>query len=132
MLHKFHLRTKERSQMIDITEQVHSILRQAGALEGLVIVYCPHTTAGITINEGADPDVARDILQHLNELFPWDHPQYRHGEGNSAAHLKASMIGTSQSIPFVEGNMVLGTWQSIFFCEFDGPRQRTFFVKVVL
>ena len=122
----------ERSQMIDITEQVRSILRQAGASEGLVIVYCPHTTAGITINEGADPDVVRDILQHLNELFPWNHPQYRHSEGNSAAHLKASMIGASQAIPFVDGDMVLGTWQSIFFCEFDGPRQRTFFVKVVL
>ena len=118
--------------MIDITEQVRSILRQAGASEGLVIVYCPHTTAGITINEGADPDVVRDILQHLNELFPWNHPQYRHSEGNSAAHLKASMIGASQAIPFVDGDMVLGTWQSIFFCEFDGPRQRTFFVKVVL
>lgn len=132
MLHRFHLRTNERSQMIDITEQVRSILRQAGASEGLVIVYCPHTTAGITINEGADPDVVRDILQHLNELFPWNHPQYRHSEGNSAAHLKASMIGASQAIPFVDGDMVLGTWQSIFFCEFDGPRQRIFFVKVVL
>ena len=120
MLHRFHLRTNERSQMIDITEQVRSTLRQAGALEGLVIVYCPHTTAGITINEGADPDVARDILQHLNELFPWNHPQYRHREGNSAAHLEASMIGASQALPCGGGDV------------FDGTRQRTFFVKVVL
>lgn len=132
MLHKFHLRTSERSQMIDITGQVSDILRQVRAVEGLVTVYCPHTTAGITINEGADPDVVRDILQHLDELFPWNHPQYRHTEGNSAAHLKASMIGASQVIPFVDGNMVLGTWQSIFFCEFDGPRRRTFYVKVIV
>lgn len=130
MLHKFQLRTKERAQMIDITGQVRGIIPQAGASEGIVTVYCPHTTAGITINEGADPDVARDILRHLDELFPWNHSRYRHIEGNSAAHLKASVIGASQTIPFVDGNLVLGTWQSIFFCEFDGPRQRTFFVKV--
>jgi secondary thiamine-phosphate synthase enzyme len=131
MLQKFHLRTRSRSQMINITEQVREAIRQSGAVDGFVTVYCPHTTAGITINEGADSDVVRDILLHLDELFPWEHPQYRHGEGNSAAHLKASTIGASQAIPVVNSEAVLGIWQAIFFCEFDGPRHRTFLVKVI-
>ncbi len=118
--------------MINITEQVREAIGQLGAVDGLVTVYCPHTTAGITINEGADPDVARDILLYLDKLYPWEHPLYRHGEGNSAAHLKASAIGASQAIPVVNGNLVLGTWQVIYFCEFDGPRKRTFLVKMML
>lgn len=131
MLQKFHLCTSGRSQMINITEQVREALRHLGAVEGMVTIYCPHTTAGITINEGADPDVVRDILLYLDELFPWEHPLYRHEEGNSAAHLKASTIGASQVIPVVNGDVVLGTWQAIYFCEFDGPRNRTFLVKVI-
>lgn len=131
MLRKFHLRTNKRSEMIDITRQVREAVREAGKADGLVTVYCPHTTAGITINESADPDVTRDILVRLDELYPWHHSLYRHGEGNSAAHLKASAIGASQTIPYAEGNLVLGTWQAVFFCEFDGPRQRTFLVKVI-
>ncbi|MBS4030679.1 MAG: secondary thiamine-phosphate synthase enzyme YjbQ [Clostridiales bacterium] len=131
MLQKIHLLTTGRSEMIKITEQVREAIRQSGALEGLVTVYCPHTTAGITINEGADPDVARDILLHLDELFPWEHPLYQHGEGNSAAHLKASTIGASQAIPVVNGDVSLGTWQAIYFCEFDGPRNRTYLIKVI-
>ncbi len=117
--------------MINITEQVREAIRQMGAVEGIVTVYCPHTTAGITINEGADQDVAGDILRYLDELYPWGHPLYRHGEGNSAAHLKASTIGASQAIPVMNGNLVLGTWQSIYFCEFDGPRKRAFLVKMM-
>jgi secondary thiamine-phosphate synthase enzyme len=94
-------------------------------------VYCPHTTAGITVNEGADPDVAGDFLRYLDKLFPWEHPLYRHSEGNSAAHLKAGIAGAAQVIPVADGDLVLGTWQTVFFCEFDGPRERTFLVKVI-
>lgn len=131
MLLRFHLQTNKRSEMIDITRQVREVIRETGTVDGLVTVYCPHTTAGITINEGADPDVTRDFLMHLDELYPWDHSFYRHKEGNSAAHLKASTIGASQTIPYTEGNLTLGTWQAVYFCEFDGPRQRTFLVKVI-
>jgi len=132
MLKSFQLRTTDRSQMINITDKVRETIQQMGTVEGLVIVYCPHTTAGITINEGADPDVASDILLQLDELFPWEHPLYRHYEGNSAAHLKASTIGASQTIPVMNGDLVLGTWQAIYFCEFDGPRKRTFLIKALL
>ncbi len=130
MLMKLQLQTEERSQMIDVTGKVREALQKTGISEGLITVYCPHTTAGMTINEGADPDVAGDILRHLDELYPWDSPGYRHGEGNSAAHLKASAVGASQAIPLENGTMLLGTWQVIYFCEFDGPRRRTFVVKI--
>ncbi|EEG78898.1 secondary thiamine-phosphate synthase enzyme YjbQ [Dethiobacter alkaliphilus] len=132
MLKKFQLSTNNRSQMLNITQKVQEAIGEAGAKEGLVTIYCPHTTGGITINEGADPDVVRDILLHLDKLYPWDSPDFRHAEGNSAAHLKASTVGPSQTIPITNGEMVLGTWQSIYFCEFDGPRTRTFFVKVLV
>ncbi|MDI9463225.1 MAG: secondary thiamine-phosphate synthase enzyme YjbQ [Bacillota bacterium] len=131
MLQKFSLRTDRRSQMTNITEKVENAVREARIQEGLVCVYCPHTTAGITINEGADPDVASDMLTHLDEHIPWERRKYRHAEGNSAAHLKASIIGSSQTIPVAGGNLVLGTWQAIYFCEFDGPRNRTFWVKII-
>ncbi len=131
MLQKYSLRTDRRSQMINITGKVENAVREARIREGLVCVYCPHTTAGITINEGADPDVASDMLAYLDELIPWEHRKYRHAEGNSAAHLKASIIGSSQTIPVAGGNLVLGTWQAIYFCEFDGPRNRTFWVKII-
>lgn len=131
MLQKFHLLTTESSQMLDITARVRATVRAAGAENGTAVVYCPHTTAGITVNEGADPAVARDILMRLDELYPWEHPQYGHGEGNSAAHLKAGAVGVSQTIPIAEGNLVLGTWQAVYFCEFDGPRERTFYVQVM-
>lgn len=130
MLHKIHLQTVGRDQMVDITRQVNEVLRQEKIRNGGVLIYCPHTTAGITINENADPDVIRDILMRLDEIYPWTHPQYRHGEGNSAAHLKASTVGLSQWVPVVDGQLLLGTWQGIYFCEFDGPRKRTFYVKV--
>lgn len=130
MLHQVKLLTGQHEQMIDITSQVQDLVRQVQVTSGMVLVYCPHTTAGITINENADPDVVHDILMRLDELYPWTHRGYLHGEGNSAAHLKASTIGMSQFIPVVDGRLLLGTWQGIYFCEFDGPRQRSFYVKV--
>lgn len=130
MLHKIQLQTKRRDQFVDITDQVRSVVRDEKVKEGTVTVYCPHTTAGITINENADPDVVRDILMRLDEIYPWEHPRYRHGEGNSAAHLKSSTMGVSQMVPVSEGRLMLGTWQGIYFCEFDGPRERIFLVKV--
>ncbi|MDD3365577.1 MAG: secondary thiamine-phosphate synthase enzyme YjbQ [Syntrophomonas sp.] len=131
MLHKLKIQTEQHTQMIDITAHVQDIIRQEKIEEGMVLVYCPHTTAAITINENADPDVVHDILLRLDELYPWTHPGDWHGEGNSAAHLKASTIGTSELIPVSAGCLLLGTWQGIYFCEFDGPRPRSFYVKVV-
>ncbi|PKM76906.1 MAG: hypothetical protein CVU90_10030 [Firmicutes bacterium HGW-Firmicutes-15] len=131
MLHKLTIQTEQHTQMIDITAHVQDIIRQDKIEEGMVLVYCPHTTAAITINENADPDVVHDILLRLDELYPWTHPGDRHGEGNSAAHLKASTIGASELIPVSTGRLLLGTWQGIYFCEFDGPRPRSFYVKVV-
>ena len=131
MLFTFALNTRERDQMIDITPQVAELVRKQGIAQGLAVVYCPHTTAGITINENADPDVKRDILMRLDEIYPWHHPKYRHVEGNSAAHLKAVTVGSSQTVIVENGRLMLGRWQGIYFCEFDGPRQRTVFVKLM-
>ena len=129
MLKQFSVRTNNRCEMIDITGQVRSILRDSGYQSGVCQVYVPHTTAGVTINENADPDVPRDILTTLERLVPL-HGNYRHSEGNSDAHVKASLIGASQTVFFENGNLILGTWQSLFFCEFDGPRNRSVFVKL--
>ncbi|NLP23823.1 MAG: YjbQ family protein [Syntrophomonadaceae bacterium] len=131
LLHKVKLTTGKHDQMLDITAQVQNIITQEQVQEGIALVYCPHTTAAITINENADPDVVHDIMLRLEEMYPWNHPRDRHGEGNSAAHLKASTLGSSELIPITAGCLVLGTWQGIYFCEFDGPRQRTFYVKVI-
>ncbi len=130
MIHKVKLQTGKHEQMLDITAQVQDIVNKEKVTEGLVLVYCPHTTAAITINENADPDVVHDILRRLEEVYPWNHPLDHHGEGNSAAHLKASTIGSSELILLDKGNLVLGTWQGIYFCEFDGPRQRNYYVKI--
>jgi secondary thiamine-phosphate synthase enzyme len=116
--------------MIDITAQVQCIIKQNEIAEGMALVYCPHTTAAITINENADPDVVHDMLMTLNKIYPWTSPDYSHDEGNSAAHLKASTIGSSQLIPITKGKLLLGTWQGVYFCEFDGPRQRSFYLKL--
>lgn len=115
---------------VNITGQVQEALKKCGVTNGLCLVYCPHTTAGITINENADPDVVRDLLFALDKTFP-DRPEFRHCEGNSAAHLKASVIGSSVTVPVEDGKLALGVWQGIYFCEFDGPRHRRFVVKVV-
>ena len=117
--------------MLDITAQVQEVLSQEAITEGMALVFCPHTTAAITINENADPDVVRDILLRLEEMYPWSHCQDRHSEGNSAAHLKASTLGASELIPIASGNLVLGTWQGIYFCEFDGPRPRKCYIKTI-
>lgn len=130
MLHQLKLQTGRHQQMLDITAKVQDIVNSEKIGEGLVLVYCPHTTAAITINENADPDVVHDILMRLDEMYPWNHPGDKHGEGNSAAHLKASTIGASELMPVSEGRLRLGTWQGIYFCEFDGPRSRTVYVKV--
>ncbi|MDQ0208186.1 secondary thiamine-phosphate synthase enzyme YjbQ [Alkalicoccobacillus murimartini] len=131
MLEKKSLRTTNRDSMVDVSHEVRSTVRESGVKDGQAIIYCPHTTAGITINENADPDVKHDMLMRLDEVYPWEHKQYRHMEGNSAAHLKASTVGTSQTVLISEGELILGQWQGIYFCEFDGPRSRTYYVKVV-
>ena len=126
----FHVSTKDRNQMIDITSQVRSFVSQSGITNGDVIVYCPHTTAAITINENADPSVPHDILLTLEELLPHHRPGYRHSEGNSDAHCKSSLLGCSEQILIKDKSPDLGTWQGIFFCEFDGPRSRKVIVQI--
>jgi secondary thiamine-phosphate synthase enzyme len=124
------LRSSRRCQMIDITRQVAELVAQSGIQNGSATVYCPHTTAAVTINENADPDVPHDILLTLEKLIPQNLAGYQHDEGNSDAHVKSSLIGCSQQIFVHNGNLVLGTWQGIFFCEFDGPRSRTLHVQI--
>ncbi len=125
----FSVSSRSRNQLIDITDKVQSIAAQSGIKNGDVIVYCPHTTAGITINENADPDVVYDIIATLNELVPANKQSYRHSEGNSDAHCKSSIIGCSKQILIESGRLILGTWQGIYFCEFDGPRSRKVYVQ---
>ncbi len=126
----FRISTKSRNQMIDITGQVRSFVSQSGISNGDVIVYCPHTTAAITINENADPSVPHDILLTLEELLPHHRPGYRHSEGNSDAHCKSSLLGCSEQILIKDKSLNLGTWQGVFFCEFDGPRSRRVIVQI--
>jgi secondary thiamine-phosphate synthase enzyme len=121
MPYELHLQSKNKDEMIDITAQVEKLLAQETVQEGLIVVYSSHTTAGIMINENADPAVQSDILQRLDETYPWYKAEDRHREGNSAAHLKASMVGTSQTVIIHNGKLLLGRWQGIYFCEFDGP-----------
>ena len=122
------VRTSKRIEMVDITFSVQQQIENAGLEDGICTVFVPHTTAGVTINEGADPDVCIDIVGKLNELAPPD-DGYRHREGNSDSHIKASLVGSSVSVIIEKGRLVLGTWQKIFFCEFDGPRSRKVYVK---
>ena len=129
MLFEYHLNT-EREGFYNITSYVRQALIESRIQSGMALVYCPHTTAGITINENADPDVVTDLLYALDKTFP-DRPQFRHAEGNSAAHLKSSCIGASVSVIIDDGRLVLGTWQGIYFTEFDGPRSRKFLVKII-
>ena len=124
------LETHSRIEMVDITSLVQKEVSSTEVQDGICVVYVPHTTAGVTVNEGADPDVCEDIETRMNELVP-SHRRYRHTEGNADSHIKASLIGSSVSLLVEEGRLVLGTWQKIFFCEFDGPRSRKVYVKVV-
>lgn len=128
-MNTFQVRTNSR-QLLPITNQVQKAVTESGVRSGLCTVFCPHTTAAITINENADPDVARDLLFALEESFP-DRPEFRHMEGNSAAHMKASVVGASVTVPIEDGRLALGRWQGIYFCEFDGPRTRQFHVQIL-
>ena len=124
------IRTNSRFEMIDITRAVADAVKEENVVSGICYVFVPHTTAAVTINENADPDVPRDIIMELDKVIPF-HDNYRHMEGNSAAHIKTSLIGSSEAVFVENGNLVLGTWQSLFFCEFDGPRTRKYMVKVI-
>ncbi|MDQ0351944.1 secondary thiamine-phosphate synthase enzyme [Alkalibacillus filiformis] len=131
MLKTFHLKTSHHDQMIDVTNEVESWIREEGIKEGIIVVSSLHTTAGFTVNENADPDVKTDMLRRFREAYPWDDPQDRHMEGNTAAHMKTSTVGHSQTLIIENGKLALGTWQGLYFCEFDGPRQRKFVAKVI-
>ena len=124
------VKTGSRTEMIDITGKVQAAIKAADFKNGLCMLYVPHTTAAITINESADPSVRRDILMVLNEMVPWQ-ADYRHMEGNSPAHIKTSLMGASEMVAVEGGRLVLGTWQGIFFCEFDGPRTRKLKLKLI-
>ena len=119
-----------REDFYSITPQVRQAVADSGVKDGVAVVFCPHTTAGITINENADPDVVRDMLIGLSKAYP-DRAEFRHGEGNSTAHIKASVIGSSVSVIIEAGKLMLGTWQGIYFCEFDPPRNRRYYVQII-
>ncbi len=123
------IKTNRRNEMVDVTDRVSEFVRASGIQKGLAVIYVPHTTAGITINENADPSVVHDILLTLNQLVPPDHPGYRHNEGNSDAHVKAGLIGCSVTVIIENGDLHLGNWQGIYFCEFDGPRNRKLWIR---
>ncbi len=129
MLKRHRLQT-EKESLTDITDEVERSVEDSGISEGLCVVFCPHTTAAVTINENADPDVRHDILLGLSKAFP-QNAEFRHAEGNSTAHLKSACVGSSVSIPVENGRLTLGTWQAVYFCEFDGPRTRYYYVKVL-
>lgn len=130
-LFKHSIEITPKQTIIDITSYVKEDIKSTNIKNGIVIVYCPHTTAGITINENADPDVVRDLIYGFEKAYPTSDSNYRHFEGNSHAHLKSSTIGASQTLILNDGKLILGRWQDIYFCEFDGPRDRTFYVKII-
>ena len=127
---RLSVKTHSQTEMIDVTGQVQKQVSDSKMVDGLCVVFVPHTTAAVTINESADPAVRRDILMVLNKIVPWKEA-YQHMEGNSPAHLKTAIIGSSETIAVEKGNLVLGTWQGIFFCEFDGPRTRKLDIRLI-
>lgn len=127
----FQVQSTVRNQFVEITDEVQRLVASSGIRSGLAIVFVPHTTASVTINENADPDVVHDMLLTLNRLIPKDAPGYRHGEGNSDSHVKASLMGSSCQILIEQGRLVLGTWQGIYLCEFDGPRKRSVYITLI-
>ena len=129
MLKKYNIKT-DKEGLCNITSYVRQTLNESGVESGIAVIFCPHTTAAITINENADHDVQTDLLFALDKTYP-DRPQFRHMEGNSAAHLKSSCVGASETVIIEDGTLLLGTWQGIYFAEFDGPRTRSFYVKIV-
>ncbi len=124
------VRSSTKREIVDITSRIRETISASGVREGLAVIYCPHTTGGITINEGADPDVCRDITVNLSHLVP-ENGDYRHAEGNSDGHIKSTIMGCSEQVIVKDGNPVLGTWQKIFFAEFDGPRSRKVYLKIL-
>ncbi|MGD7043438.1 secondary thiamine-phosphate synthase enzyme YjbQ [Jeotgalibacillus proteolyticus] len=132
MIKKFTLTTNSRDEMIEITSDVQNWIASQDIQNGIAVVTSLHTTAGITVNENADPDVKKDFLMRLDEVYPWEHPKDRHAEGNTASHLKTSTVGHAQTLVIEDGKLILGTWQGIYFCEFDGPRSnRSYVVKLI-
>ena len=129
--HRIMLRSREREDLVEFTEEVNEIVRGAGVREGVCVLFVRHTTAGLTVNENADPDVPRDMLHALRTLIPQHGMGFRHGEENSDAHIKASLVGPSVTVPFADGQLLLGRWQGIFLCEFDGPRSREVILQVL-
>jgi secondary thiamine-phosphate synthase enzyme len=129
-MNTIEIRTTKRQELIDITSRIGKIVKDAKVKEGVCIVFCPHTSAGLTINENADPAVRKDILSHLEELVP-ENKSYAHSEGNASSHIKSSLFGSSLNVIIENGNLMLGTWQGIYFCEGDGPRLRKVWVKIV-
>jgi secondary thiamine-phosphate synthase enzyme len=125
------IKTRQRNEMIDVTDRVQQAVRDRGVNDGVVIVFIPHTTAGVTINENADPDVKHDLIKKLESLIPKHESYYQHGEGNSDSHLKMQLTGNSATVIIEDGKLVLGTWQGIYFCEFDGPRTREMHIKII-
>jgi len=124
------VKTRERTELIDITSNINQLIQKSGTDQGLCMIYVPHTTAAVTINESADPSVKSDILMVLNQIIPWE-ANYRHLEGNSPAHIKSTLVGSSELIAIENRRLILGTWQGIFFCEFDGPRTRKVDVRII-
>ncbi len=125
------VRTTKHTSIVNVTPQVREVVRKSGVKDGICVVYVPHTTACVFVNEGADPDVVRDIVYALEKLIPWKDPVYAHAEGNSAAHIRSAIIGNSRIIPIINGELALGTWESIFLADFDGPRERKIIVKIL-
>ncbi|HEX8177726.1 MAG TPA: secondary thiamine-phosphate synthase enzyme YjbQ [Pyrinomonadaceae bacterium] len=125
MFYTLRVRSREREQLVEFTDEVRRKLKEAGATEGICVLYVQHTTAGLTINENADPDVASDMLHAFRTLIPQHGMDFRHGEENADAHIKSSLVGASVTVPFRDGELMLGRWQGIFLCEFDGPRERS-------
>lgn len=130
-LFKHSLNISKAQTLVDITDYIRQDIKSSGILNGVVVVYCPHTTAGITINENADPDVVKDLVYGFEKVYPTHDSNYKHFEGNSHSHLKSSTVGASQTLILNDGKLILGTWQDVYFCEFDGPRNRTFYVKIL-
>ena len=130
MIRQLRIKTNSKTELVDITQGVQRLVTESGIRTGLCYVYVPHTTSGVTINENTDPNVGRDILKELNKVIPFE-DDYGHNEGNSAAHIKSTIVGVSKAVMVEEGRLALGTWQSIFYCEFDGPRDRRVYVKVM-
>jgi len=124
------VKTRERTELIDITSDINKLIQKSGVAQGLCMIYVPHTTAAVTINESADPSVKSDILKVLNQIIPWE-ANYRHLEGNSPAHIKSTLVGSSELVAIDNQRLILGTWQGIFFCEFDGPRTRKVDVRIM-